>query len=137
MADITPEVQKIIDKKGRKSKAELEILEKAGVDLATSKAAKKEAKSAEKKAAPAEKKAATAAKKAPAKKAAAPKAVKTVAEEDVIFQFNGTNVSAKDVVAAAKANYKGEIKSIKIYVNATEGIAYPVINGEEVGGFNF
>lgn len=82
-------------------------------------------KAAEKK--PAAKK--PAAKKAPAKKAE-PKT-------NVVVEFYGRQIIAKDVVDACKAAYKAEnkdaIKSIDVYVKPEDNAAYYVVNAKVSG----
>lgn len=86
----------------------------------------KEEKTVEKKTV--EKKAAE--KKAPAKRTAA-KTVKTA----LYVQYEGKEVSEKDLIAAAKKAYTklgnkaSDIKSLDIYVKPEEGVAYYVVNG--------
>lgn len=75
---------------------------------------------------PAEKKA-PAARKAPAKKAE-PK-------ETVVIEYAGSQIVAKDVLEAAtkayKENHKGVvIKTIEVYIQPEEKVAYYVVNGE-------
>lgn len=78
------------------------------------------------------------AKKAPAKKPAAKKAAPKQAAEPkaaVHFQFDGKDLVAKDVLDRALAHYKEihkdvEIKTIELYIVASEGAAYYVVNGE-------
>ncbi len=106
-------------------------------------------------------KAKTEAKKAATAKAEAKKAVKKVAEKAekklaegkkaraakntetaVIIQFEGKNIETKNVVETAKENWvasgrrASSIKSLEVYINVTEGMAYPVINGEAQDGFS-
>ena len=81
----------------------------------------KEEKAVEKKAAE---------KKAPAKRTAA-KTVKTA----LYVQYEGKEVTEKDMIAAAKKAYTklgnkaSDIKSLDIYVKPEEGVAYYVVNG--------
>ncbi|MCB7319525.1 DUF6465 family protein [Lacrimispora sp. 210928-DFI.3.58] len=82
-------------------------------------------KAAEPKAA-AEKK--PAAKRTTAKKAAEPKAA-------VHFQFEGKDIVARDVLDKAVKAYQeahegAEVKEIELYIVASEGAAYYVVNGE-------
>ena len=69
-------------------------------------------------------------KKAPAKRTAA-KTVKTA----LYVQYEGKEVSEKDLIAAAKKAYTklgnkaSDIKSLDIYVKPEEGVAYYVVNG--------
>lgn len=74
------------------------------------------------------------AKKAPAKKTATKKAE---IKSNVMLQFAGKEVSAKDILANVKkawtSQLKGKLKDIKtidIYVKTEENRAYFVINGE-------
>lgn len=94
--------------------------------------APKAAAAAEKEAAP---------KKAPAKKTSAKPAAKKPAVKKaepktaVHFQFDGKDLVAKDVldqaVKAFKHSHRGvEIKTIELYIVASEGAAYYVVNGE-------
>ncbi len=102
-----------------------------------------EAKTTEKKADKAEKKAAE---KKPAKKAAAPKAEKKPAEKKTaaksakapavkaMVEYRGVQVSLDDIVAAIKADWKGEaIKTLEVYVKPEDAAAYYVVNGAEGG----
>lgn len=112
--------------------------------------APKTAAQAEKKAAPvkktAEKKTAVkaepkkaAAKKAPAKKAPAkkPAAKKAEPKVNVVVEFYGRQIIAKDVVAACEAAYKAEnkdaVKSIDVYVKPEDNAAYYVVNAKTSG----
>ena len=75
----------------------------------------------------------TTAVKAPAAKKTAAK--KTETKANVIVEYSGKQVVAKDVLAeATKAfakSHKGvEIKTIDIYVKPEENVAYYVVNGE-------
>ena len=76
-------------------------------------------------------------KKAPAKKAPAKKAPakKVEPKASVVIEYAGTQIVAKDVLAAAtkafKAANKGvTIKTIEVYVKPEENVAYYVVNGE-------
>ena len=71
-------------------------------------------------------------KKAPAKKAPAKK---VEPKASVVIEYAGTQIVAKDVLAAAtkafKAANKGvTIKTIEVYVKPEENVAYYVVNGE-------
>lgn len=73
------------------------------------------------------------AKKTTAKKAEEPKAV-------VHFQFDGKDLVAKDILDQAlkayKAGHKGvAVKTIELYIVASEGAAYYVVNGEAQDDF--
>jgi len=75
----------------------------------------------------------TAAKRTAAKKAAEPKA-------EVHFQFDGKDLIAKDILDQAlkayKAGHKGvAVKTIELYIVASEGAAYYVVNGEAQDDF--
>lgn len=64
------------------------------------------------------------------------------AEAAVIIQFEGRNIETKNVADIAKENWvasgkkESSIKTLEIYINVTEGMAYPVINGEAQNGFS-
>ncbi len=85
------------------------------------------------------------AKKAPAKKAAAkkPAAKKAPAKKEasvktnVVVEFYGKQIIAKDVVAACEAAYKAEnktaVKSIDVYVKPEDNAAYYVVNAKVAG----
>lgn len=67
----------------------------------------------------------------------APAAKKTAIKVSLNIQYAGGNYSDKDIVEAIKAAYKAEgneepIKTLEIYVQPENGVAYYVING--VGG---
>lgn len=76
-------------------------------------------------------------------KAAAPKAAKTTraaAKETVKveFQFGGKNTTVDSIVEAIKEAYKAEgnkaaIKTLDVYVQPENNVAYYVINGVEEG----
>ncbi|MCC8192604.1 MAG: DUF6465 family protein [Ruminococcus sp.] len=81
----------------------------------------------------------TAAKKAPAKKPAAKKAPAKKAEpkKNVVVEFYGKQIIAKDVVdnciAAYKAENKEVVKSIDVYVKPEDNAAYYVVNAKVSG----
>ena len=87
---------------------------------------KEEKKTAAKKTASAK----TAEKKTPAKRTSA-KEIKT----ELYVQYEGKEVSEKELIAAAKKAYTkfgnkvSDIKTIALYVKPEEGVAYYVING--------
>ncbi len=114
-------------------KAEPAAKKTAGRKPAAKKTAAKKApakKAAAEKKAPAAKKAA-AEKKAPAaKKAAAPRAKKG---GEVIVQFNGVDWNVDDIKAKVAAEVGRTTKSVSIYVNVVEGVAYYVVGGKEGG----
>ena len=66
---------------------------------------------------------------------------KTV-DSSVIIQFAGKNIETKNVAEIAKerwiaaGNKASALKSVEVYINVTEGMAYPVINGEAQEGFS-
>ncbi len=76
----------------------------------------------------------TAAKKAPAKKPAAKKAEP---KKNVVVEFYGKQIIAKDVVdnciAAYKAENKEAVKSIDVYVKPEDNAAYYVVNAKVSG----
>ncbi len=119
-------------KPGRKPAAKK--LEEAGT--AVKAAAEKVEKTAKNAAAKAEKKASETARKvtAAAKKAMA-------ADTYIVVQHAGREISPKQLLDNAKAawlakgNKESEFKSIELYINVDENRYYPVINGEEQGGF--
>lgn len=63
-------------------------------------------------------------------------------EVAVTIQFEGKNIETKNVAEIAKENWvasgkkESSIKTLEIYINVTEGMAYPVINGEAQSGFS-
>lgn len=77
------------------------------------------------------------AKKAPAKKKAAEKAAEKV--EEVCVQFEGREVSVKDVVEKAKQDYiadghrESSIKSVRVYIKPEDCKAYYVVNDKFAG----
>ena len=92
-------------------------------------AVKEEVKEAVKEAA---KEVKAAAKKMPARRTAARKAAEPRAA--VHFQYNGRDVAAKEVLAAAMEDFKKkhpdeEIKEFELYIVAEENAAYYVVNG--------
>lgn len=93
-------------------------------------AVKKAAKSVEKKVA--EKKAAE--KKAPAKKAAAKPEAK---KETVVLQFAGKEINVDAIVESAKADFKannkGCVRKLDVYVKPEDNAAYYVVNGKTEG----
>lgn len=92
---------------------------------------------AETKAAPkAEKK--TPAKKPAAKKSPAKKTAKTdVKKENVLVQFSGKEYDIDSIVTLAKADFKannkGCVRSINVYVKPEDSAAYYVVNGKTEG----
>ena len=62
-------------------------------------------------------------------------------EASVIVQHAGRDIDPKKLLDDAKAawlakgNKESAFKSIGIYINVDENKYYPVINGEEQGGF--
>ncbi|MCD8328207.1 MAG: DUF6465 family protein [Ruminococcus sp.] len=83
--------------------------------------------------------AAKTASKAPAKKPAAKKAPAKKAEpkKNVVVEFYGKQIIAKDVVdnciAAYKAENKEAVKSIDVYVKPEDNAAYYVVNAKVSG----
>ncbi len=80
--------------------------------------------------------------KAAAKKPAARKtaAKKSEPETTVTIQFQGKEITAVQVVEAAKAafteaNPDAEIKTMDVYVKPEEGVAYYAVNGEGSGDY--
>ena len=72
-------------------------------------------------------------KKAPAKKAAKPE----VKKENVVVQFGGKEVEIDAIVAAAKADFrannKGCVRTINVYVKPEDNAAYYVVNNKTEG----
>ncbi len=69
--------------------------------------------------------------KAPAKRAAAKKAEPAA---EVVIEFGGRQIVAKDVLEAAKKDFAEkhegtELKSIHLYIKPEESVAYYVVNG--------
>lgn len=120
-----PATKKAVTEEARKAESAV----KAPADK-TEKTSKKETVS--KAAAKAEKK--PAAKKASAKKAVTKAEVK---KENVILQFAGKEVEIDAVIASAKADFKannkGCLRSINVYVKPDENAAYYVVNGKTTG----
>lgn len=105
------------------TKAEAKVAEK-----------KAEAKTAEKKA-PAKK---PAEKKAPAKKPAAKAEAKTEAKkENVVLQFAGKEINMDAIVESVKADFKannkGCVRKLDVYVKPEDNAAYYVVNGKTEG----
>ncbi len=80
--------------------------------------------------------------KAAVKKPAARKtaAKKSEPETTVTIQFQGKEITAVQVVEAAKAafteaNPDAEIKTMDVYVKPEEGVAYYAVNGEGSGDY--
>lgn len=106
---------------------------------AETKATKEEAKVV-KTAAKAEKKAAPKAEKPAAKKTTTKKAAaaKPVAKKEVVaVQFAGKEYNVDAVVEAAKADFKannkGSLRSINVYIKPEDDAAYYVVNGKVQG----
>ena len=98
----------------------------------TKKAAVKETPAAE-----AKEEASKTAKKPAAKK---PAAKKSEPETTVTLQFQGKEITAVQVVEAAKAafaeaNPEVEIKTLDVYVKPDEAVAYYAVNGEGSGDY--
>lgn len=125
-------------------KAVAEEAKKAATAVKTTEVkAEKAAKTTKKETAP---KAAApkAAEKAPAKKTAAKKpaakaekADKTAKTENVVLQFAGKEFDVDAVVASAKADFKannkGCVRSLNVYIKPEESAAYYVVNGKTTG----
>jgi len=73
--------------------------------------------------------------KASEKAPAAPKTTKRKKTEEVFFQYQGKEVSTKDILAKVKdafvseGNKKSDIESLEIYIKPEDNAAYYVING--------
>lgn len=75
----------------------------------------------------------TAAKKTAAKKTAAKKPAAKAAKKDEVFvEFGEAQKSLDELVAAAKADFKannkGTVKSVKVYVKSSDAKVYYVVN---------
>ena len=119
----------------RKTTTKVDTAKAAEPVKAESKAAAAQAEAkAPAKAAKTAKTAKTAAKveaKAPAKRAAAKKAEPAA---EVVIEFGGRQIVAKDVLEAAKKDFAEkhegtELKSIHLYIKPEESVAYYVVNG--------
>ena len=92
-------------------------------------AVKNEVKAVEKKAA---------AKKAPAKKPAAKAASKPAEKKETVYiQFDGKEIEMDAVIEAAKADFKannkGYLRKLDVYVKPEDNAAYYVVNGKVSG----
>ena len=95
-----------------------------------------EVKTAPKSEVKAEKK--TPAKKPAAKKSPAKKTAKTdVKKENVLVQFSGKEYDIDSIITLAKADFKannkGCVRSINVYVKPEDSAAYYVVNGKTEG----
>ncbi len=109
ISDVSSDEVKLVETKTAEKKAEKKPAKK------TTK--KDDAPKAEKKT---EKKSTTKSAKAPAVKA--------------VVEYQGVQVSLDDIVAAIKADWKGEaIKTLEVYVKPEDAAAYYVVNGAESG----
>lgn len=101
--------------------------------------AKKTAKTAEKVAAKAEKTVEKAVEKTETavKKTAAKCAKKEETKVTYVVQFAGSEYTAENILAAAKADYKAAnkeaVKDITLYIKPEDGAAYYVVNGKVSG----
>lgn len=105
---------------------------------ATKKAVKKVADAAPEKVEKVAKKAQKATEKAAETvKKTAKKAATKVAKAEVVIQFAGREVSAKDILEAAKKDFseknEATLKEITLYVKPEDGAAYYVANGDITG----
>lgn len=79
------------------------------------------------------KKTAAAAKKAVKKVADKAEAKKTAVKQIVQLQFDGKDLAVEDIIAAAKADFrannKGTVKTVEVYLKPEDNAAYYVING--------
>ncbi|MGN1114618.1 MAG: DUF6465 family protein [Oscillospiraceae bacterium] len=75
--------------------------------------------------------------KKPAAKSAAKKSTSAEKKENVVVQFGGAEYNVSEVVDAAradfKANSKGCIRSLNVYIKPEDGAAYYVVNGKTEG----
>lgn len=120
----------------KKTEEQMAIAAQAPKTVAKAEAKAAPAKKVAEKKAPAKKAAPkkTAAKKPAAKKAPAKKAEP---KTNVVVEFYGRQIIAKDVVAACEAAYKAEnkeaVKSIDVYVKPEDNAAYYVVNAKVSG----
>lgn len=117
---------------------------KAVVTPAAKTEVKAEVKAEEKKAAPKKE----TAKKAPAKKAAAPKKetakkapAKKAEKANLFVQFQGRDYAEETLINMAKEAYKAAgnkdaIKTLNVYANVDDQVAYYVVNDSIEGSFN-
>ncbi len=79
------------------------------------------------------KKTAAAARKTVKKAADKAEAKKTAAKQIVQLQFDGKDLAVEDIIAAAKADFKannkGTVKTVEVYLKPEDNAAYYVING--------
>lgn len=123
--EVEVKAEKPATKRGRKPAAEKKTAEKKPATKTTKTTAKTATKTAKTTAKTAEKKTTTRAKKA------------TAPEAKVVIEFSGKQVLAKDILARAEAHYKAghpgdEIKTIEIYVQPENQVAYYVVNGQDL-----
>ena len=125
--------KKAVTEEARKAESAVKVPAAKAEETTKKETAVKAAPKAEKKTA--DKK--PAAKKAPAKKAAAKAEVK---KENVVLQFAGKEIEIDSVIASAKADFKannkGCVRSINVYVKPEEDAAYYVVNGKTTGEFS-
>lgn len=125
--------KKAVTEEARKAESAVKVPAAKAEETTKKEAAVKAVPKAEKKTA--EKK--PAAKKAPAKKAASKAEVK---KENVVLQFAGKEIEIDSVIASAKADFKannkGCVRSINVYVKPEEDAAYYVVNGKTTGKVN-
>lgn len=125
--------KKAVTEEARKAESAVKVPAAKAEETTKKEVAVKAAPKAEKKTA--DKK--PAAKKAPAKKAAAKAEVK---KENVVLQFAGKEIEIDSVIASAKADFKannkGCVRSINVYVKPEEDAAYYVVNGKTTGKVN-
>lgn len=125
--------KKAVTEEARKAESAVKVPAAKAEETTKKETAVKAAPKAEKKTA--DKK--PAAKKAPAKKATAKAEVK---KENVVLQFAGKEIEIDSVIASAKADFKannkGCVRSINVYVKPEEDAAYYVVNGKTTGKVN-
>ena len=135
--EVKADVETKVPVKAEETKAPVKEEAKAPAKAEETKAsAKTEEPKAPAKKAPAKK---TTAKKSTTKKTSAAKSTTTrsrKAKEAVYIEFDGKQIAVSELLENAKANYTGDVKSVKelsVYVNSDNKKAYVVVNGEPTG----
>lgn len=126
--EVEVKAEKPATKRGRKPATEKKTAEKkpaTKTTKTTAKTATKTTKTTKTTANTAEKKTTARAKKA------------TAPEAKIVIEFSGKQVLAKDILAMVEAHYKAghpddEIKTIEIYVQPENNVAYYVVNGQDL-----
>ncbi len=73
-----------------------------------------------------------------AEKAAKAPARRAAAKVELVVEYQGRQVSEKDILAAVKADCKGTaVKTLEVYVKPEDGAVYYVLNGSVTGKVGF